>query len=77
MARRDVQLSELRRHGRKLKLATVTQNLKRQGHAAREARWMVDGRDFPGLGINLASREDVGGDGDGVEWVMMSRDFKD
>ena len=68
MARRDVQLSELRLHGRKLKL-------KRQGHAARETRWMVDGRDFPSLGINLASREDMGGDGDGVEWV--SRDFKD
>ena len=38
---------------------------------------MVDGRDFPSLGINMASREDVGGDGDGVEWVMLSRDFQD
>lgn len=38
---------------------------------------LVDGRDFPSLGINMASREDVGGDGDGVEWVMLSRDFQD
>ena len=35
---------------------------------------MVDGRDFPSLGINLASREDVGGDGDGVEWVIVVSD---
>ena len=75
--RGDVRLGELRLHGGKLKLATVTQHLKRQGHAARETRWMVDGRDFPSLGINMASREDVGGDGDGVEWVMLSRDFQD
>jgi hypothetical protein len=34
----------------------------------------VDGVDCPELGINIATQEEVGGDGDGIEWVSLWRD---
>jgi hypothetical protein len=43
----------------------------------RPTKWLGDGLDCVPLGINIASHEDVGGDGDGVEWVILSREFKD
>jgi hypothetical protein len=43
----------------------------------RPTEWLGDGLDCVALGINVASHEDVGGDGDGVEWVILSRNFHD
>jgi hypothetical protein len=43
----------------------------------RPTKWLGDGLDCVSLGINIASHDDVGGDGDGVEWVILSRNFKD
>ncbi|MFF5084596.1 hypothetical protein ACFY36_46780 [Actinoplanes sp. NPDC000266] len=31
----------------------------------------TDGMDVPGLGVNIATREDVGSDGDEIEWVAL------
>lgn len=42
----------------------------------RNTRWLGDGQDCPELAINIATREDVGGDGDGIEWVILSSNFK-
>ncbi len=42
----------------------------------RDTKWLGDGQDCPGLSINIATHEDVGGDGDGIEWVILSSNFK-
>lgn len=42
----------------------------------RDAEWLGDGQDFVELGINIATHEDVGGDGNEIEWVILSKDFK-
>jgi len=31
-----------------------------------------DGQECPGLGVNIATHGDVGGDGDGIEWVIVA-----
>lgn len=55
-------------------------DLKKQFKAAqlqfRDTQWLGDGQDCPELGINVATREDAGGDGDGIEWVILSSTFK-
>ena len=54
--------------------------LKRQFKAMklsfRNTKWLGDGQDCPELAINIARHEDVGGDGDGIEWVILSSTFK-
>lgn len=42
----------------------------------RDTKWLGDGKDCPELAINIATREDVGGDGNGIEWVILSSTFK-
>jgi hypothetical protein len=41
----------------------------------RETTWLGDGKDCPELKINIATHEDVGGDGDEIEWVILGKDF--
>ena len=41
----------------------------------RPTEWLGDGQDCPELNINVATHEDVGGDGDGIEWVILSQTF--
>ena len=43
----------------------------------RPTKWLGNGFDCVSLGVNIASHDDVGGDGDEVEWVILSRNFKD
>jgi hypothetical protein len=45
------------------------------GHTITEPTYYADGRDCPELGINIATREDVGGDEDDdeIEWVAVWR----
>ena len=47
-----------------------------KGIPFRPTEWLGDGWDCVTLGINIASREDVGGDGDEIEWVILSRAFR-
>jgi hypothetical protein len=54
----------------------IEKEFKSRGLTFRGAKWLGDGKDCPELCINIATREDVGGDGDGIEWVIMSSDFK-
>lgn len=42
----------------------------------RDTKWLGEGQDCPELAINIARHEDVGGDGDGIEWVILSSTFK-
>ena len=35
-----------------------------------------EGRECASLGVNIATHEDAGGDGDGVEWVIVSSDIE-
>jgi hypothetical protein len=41
-----------------------------------DTEWLGEGKDCLDLQINIATHEDVGGDGDGIEWVIMSTDFQ-
>jgi len=45
------------------------------GGTLRPTKWLGDGWDCVQLGLNVASHEDVGGDGDEIEWVILSRAF--
>jgi hypothetical protein len=44
-----------------------------RGYTFRDAEYFADGTDCPELGVNIATWEDVGGDGDGIEWVSLWR----
>lgn len=56
--------------------ADVKKRFKAAKLQLRDTQWLGDGQDCPELGINIATREDVGGDGDGIEWVILSSTFK-
>jgi hypothetical protein len=58
-------------------LKEVQRFLSSQNHSLRKTSWLGDGLDCVSLGINIACHDDVGGDGDGIEWVILSRNFKD
>ena len=58
-------------------LKEVQKFLSSQNHSLRKTSWLGDGLDCVSLGINIACHDDVGGDGDGIEWVILSRNFKD
>ncbi|MFT3814602.1 MAG: hypothetical protein QM740_14680 [Acidovorax sp.] len=45
------------------------------GLSFRLTEWLGDGQDCQELGINIATHEDVGSDGDEIEWVILSSDF--
>lgn len=56
--------------------AQVKKQFKGMKLQLRDTQWLGDGQDCPELGINIATRGDVGGDGDGIEWVILSSTFK-
>lgn len=58
-------------------LKTVRRFLQSENHLLRRTKWLGDGFDCVSLGINIACHDDIGGDGDGIEWVILSRNFKD
>ncbi len=53
----------------------IEHKLRALGHTHRDTEWLGDGYDILTLGINIATHEQVGGDGDGIEWVILSQDF--
>ena len=46
------------------------------GFTFRPTQWLGDGADCPELAVNIATREDVGGDGEEIEWVILSSNFR-
>lgn len=48
-----------------------------KGLEFRDTQWLGDGQDCEKLGINIATRENVGGDegDDEIEWVILSKRF--
>ena len=56
-------------------LESFGQYLSSIGGTLRPTKWLGDGWDCVLLGFNIASHEDVGGDGDEIEWVILSRAF--
>lgn len=58
-------------------LKSVRRFLQSENHLLRRAKWLGDGFDCVSLGLNIACHDDIGGDGDGIEWVILSRNFKD
>ncbi len=56
--------------------AKVKRQFKSMKLTLRDTKWLGDGQDCPELAINIATHEDVGGDGDGIEWVILSSNFK-
>lgn len=57
-------------------LDDVRQFLESKALALRPTEWLGEGWDCVPLGFNIASHEDVGGDGDEIEWVILSRAFQ-
>jgi hypothetical protein len=55
----------------------VESGLAALGNQFRETEWIGDGFDCLPLAVNIATHEQVGGDGDGIEWVIMSSMFDD
>lgn len=53
----------------------VQQELAQLGNKFRESEWLGDGTDCLPLAINVATHEQIGGDGDGIEWVILSSNF--
>ncbi|WP_156909347.1 hypothetical protein [Ottowia thiooxydans] len=70
---------DLKYQGIDLHRNTTFAKIKRQFKAKRltlrDTQWLGDGQDCPELAINIATRDDVGGDGDGIEWVILSSSF--
>lgn len=46
------------------------------GLAFRYTEWLGDGKDCVDIAVNIATHEDVGGDGDDIEWVILSKNFE-
>jgi hypothetical protein len=79
---RDIEFlgGTLRYQGIDLHSRTTFDEIERQfetlGFTFRPTEWLGDGADCPKLAINIATREDVGGDGDEIEWVILSSNFR-
>ncbi|TWT72895.1 hypothetical protein [Allorhodopirellula solitaria] len=55
---------------------SLQQDLTAAGNTLRDTKWLGDGHDCLPLAVNIATHEEVGGDGDGIEWVIMSTQFE-
>src|SRR5688500_18097285 len=54
----------------------LAESLASKGFAFEPASILADGQECGSLGVNIATHEDVGGDGDGIEWVIVSADIE-
>lgn len=61
---------------RNTSFAKVRRQFKAMKLSFRDTQWLGEGQDCPALAINIARHEDVGGEGDGIEWVILSSTFK-
>jgi hypothetical protein len=55
---------------------SIENSLSNLGHEFRYTKWLGDGNDCVDLSINIATREDAGGDGNEIEWVILSKNFE-
>ena len=55
----------------------VERGLAALGNKFRETEWLGDGYDCLPLAVNIATHEQIGGDGGGIEWGIMSSMFED
>ena len=55
----------------------VQSQLATLGITFRPTQWLGDGTDCLPIAVNIATHEQIGGDGDGVEWVILSKRFRD
>jgi hypothetical protein len=54
----------------------LAETLASKGFAFEPASILAEGLECGSLGVNIATHEDVGGDGDGIEWVIVSTDIE-
>jgi hypothetical protein len=52
--------------------AALRQELAAKGYTFEPAATLGDGAECTALGVNIATHEDVGGQGDGIEWVIVA-----
>jgi hypothetical protein len=54
----------------------LAESLASKGFGFESASVLGDGQECGSLGVNIATHGDVGGDGDGIEWVIVSADIE-
>jgi hypothetical protein len=54
----------------------LAESLASKGFVFEPASVLGDGQECGSLGVNIATHGDVGGDGDGIEWVIVSVDIE-
>jgi hypothetical protein len=54
----------------------LAETLASKGFGFEPAAVLGDGQECGSLGVNIATHGDVGGDGDGIEWVIVSVDIE-
>ena len=73
--RGDLRLDGIALHGGATWPA-LREQLAARGFDFESAAVLADGQECGSLGVNIATHDDVGGDGDGIEWVIVSADFE-
>ena len=53
----------------------LAESLAARGIHFEPAGFLGDGKESGSLGVNIATHSDVGGDGEGIEWVIVSPDI--
>jgi hypothetical protein len=75
LLRGDLRLDGIALHGGAYRPA-LEESLAAKGFRFESAGAYGEGRECASLGVNIATHEDAGGDGDGVEWVIVSSDIE-
>jgi hypothetical protein len=53
----------------------LAESLAAKGFRFDPTGFLGDGKECGSLGVNIATHSDVGGEGDGIEWVIVSPDI--
>jgi hypothetical protein len=69
--RGDLRLDGLALHGG-VRWPQLRDSLAARGYAFEPAGQLAEGHECAALGVNIATHADVGGEGDGIEWVILS-----
>lgn len=54
----------------------LAESLASKGFRFEPANLLSEGRECGQLGVNIATHADVGGDGDGIEWVILAAEIE-
>jgi hypothetical protein len=74
--RGDLYLDGIALHGG-ARWSELRGRLAARGFEFSPASELGDGHECPALGVNIATHENVGGEGDGIEWVIVAAAIKD